>query len=200
MARTEEIALFPLGLFLLPGDYTQLHIFEERYKQLISDCEATGMGFGISFTNKLNSDNFGCLVEITEVLKRYPNGELDVLVKATSIFKLQQFFYQKQNRLYPGGLVSHIDSLRNYRASDNLLLAFRQYVSTSNNPNSEFLTKENLGTFDIANELYMSDLEKLELINLIGYNQIDQYLINYIRYLELLQVQEKSVYKNIYLN
>ena len=34
-----RIPLFPLGVFLLPGERTGLHIFEPRYRQLIGELE-----------------------------------------------------------------------------------------------------------------------------------------------------------------
>ena len=34
-----NIPLFPLGVFLLPGEQTGLHIFEPRYRQLIPELE-----------------------------------------------------------------------------------------------------------------------------------------------------------------
>ena len=38
MTEIITIPLFPLGLVLLPGMRLPLHIFEERYKQMIADC------------------------------------------------------------------------------------------------------------------------------------------------------------------
>ena len=54
--------------------------------------------------------------------------------------------------------------------------------------------------FDVANEMYLGDQEKVELVGLADPEKMENYLRNYIRYLELLQVQEKNVFQNIYLN
>ena len=42
-----EIPLFPLGVVLFPHMPLPLHIFEERYRQMMRDCEEQGTGFGI---------------------------------------------------------------------------------------------------------------------------------------------------------
>nr|MBA2536404.1 ATP-dependent protease [Actinomycetota bacterium] len=42
----DEIGLFPLELVLLPGERLPLHIFEERYKELIGECIEEGGAFG----------------------------------------------------------------------------------------------------------------------------------------------------------
>jgi Lon protease-like protein len=34
----DEIGLFPLPLVLLPSERVPLHIFEERYRDLINEC------------------------------------------------------------------------------------------------------------------------------------------------------------------
>ena len=45
------IPMFPLGMLLLPGETKMLHIFEERYKQLVSDCLANQAHFGIPYSS-----------------------------------------------------------------------------------------------------------------------------------------------------
>ncbi|MGI9644583.1 MAG: LON peptidase substrate-binding domain-containing protein, partial [Ilumatobacteraceae bacterium] len=35
------MAMFPLGMVLLPGGVLPLHVFEERYRRMIVDCLQT---------------------------------------------------------------------------------------------------------------------------------------------------------------
>jgi Lon protease-like protein len=42
-----RLPLFPLELVLLPGELVPLHIFEPRYRKLLSDCLAGDRRFGI---------------------------------------------------------------------------------------------------------------------------------------------------------
>ena len=42
-----EIGLFPLELVLLPNERVPLHIFEDRYKELIGECLAEASEFGL---------------------------------------------------------------------------------------------------------------------------------------------------------
>ncbi len=195
-----EIALFPLNLFLLPGDYTQLYIFEDRYKQLIKHCLNTHSQFGLPFSNKLNTKNYGTLVSLVEVVKEYPGGEMDVVIKAEGIFKLEQFFYQIDNKLYPGGRVTDLEIPTEAKASASLEASFKNYLIQHEIYNSELLAKQKLGLFEIANALQMNDLERLELVSLGSDRAMDRFLINYLRYLELLHEQEQNVFQNLYLN
>ena len=42
-----RLRLFPLNAVLFPGANLNLHVFEPRYKQLLSDCLEDGEGFGV---------------------------------------------------------------------------------------------------------------------------------------------------------
>ena len=46
-----ELGLFPLGIVLLPSEQIPLHIFEERYQELISDCLDLEQEFGLIFAD-----------------------------------------------------------------------------------------------------------------------------------------------------
>lgn len=197
--QMKEIALFPLNMFLLPGDYTQLYIFEERYQQLINNCLEQNLNFGIPFTSKLNGANMGCEVAVTEVLKRYPGGEMDIIVKGIDVFRLEKFFYKTEARLHPAGMVSNLEVHENL-ASGLLLQGFKAYIQRHNPHQSEILIKQEFGLFEIARALKMSDLEKLELVQMASVDGMQKYLLNYLRYLELLHEQENHQYQNIYLN
>ena len=43
---------FPLKTILLPGETSKLHIFEERYKELVQDCLDNNASFAIPFFEK----------------------------------------------------------------------------------------------------------------------------------------------------
>src|SRR5262249_15481307 len=45
--RMAEIGLFPLELVLLPSERVPLHIFEDRYKELIGECLEQQREFGL---------------------------------------------------------------------------------------------------------------------------------------------------------
>lgn len=194
-----NIALFPLKLFLLPGDYTQLHIFEERYKQLIADTTEAKEPFGIAFTDRDNSAQLGCMVEVSEVLKVYTNGSMDITVKAISLFRLISFNTKSEGKLYPGGQVKELP-IANEKVQKTLQDAFRLYLSKDTVLNASLLAKDDFGLLDIANELMMSDLEKLDFVQIENQSDREVFLLNYFRYIQLLEIQENSVYNNIYLN
>lgn len=196
----DKLPLFPLNVFLLPGEQVQLYIFEERYKQLINQCLKEQSAFGIPFSSKINTRNFGALVVVKEVLKRYPDGEMDILVESQGLFRLDKFFHRDGDRLFPAGEVSPFNLEEIQEPSDLLKASFREHLAQSEDPKTELLVKEDLSIFQIVKALGLNELEKMNLLKLQSKARIEDYLINYIRYLELLEYQESGVYQNIYLN
>ncbi len=196
----QHIALFPLKLFLLPGERTQLYIFEDRYKQLINDCKQNNEPFGISFTNKINAANIGSLVEVTEVLQIYPGGEMDIIVKATGLFRLLSFNIQKSGKLYPGGDADLSIEIENEPVSVELEEAFTDFLKKDESLNSSLLAKPNFTLLDVAIELMLSEMDKLDFCLCNTTEERERFLLNYIRYISFLEGQERSTYHNIYLN
>jgi hypothetical protein len=103
MAEPVHIPMFPLAILPLPGELVPLHIFEPRYRQLLEDAETHDIRFGIYFSHEINDEKIGSIMRLESVIKRYPGGESDVIVKCEDIFSLHLLLRTYKNKLYPGG-------------------------------------------------------------------------------------------------
>ena len=83
-----HIKLFPLSLVTFPTKIVPLHIFEERYKALILECFNNKSEFGIVYQNNNTLAEYGCSMNVLEVVKKYPDGRMDIITKGKNIFKL----------------------------------------------------------------------------------------------------------------
>lgn len=83
-----KIGLFPLGLVLFPGATAKLHIFEPRYKALIAHCLERKLGFGINLVDEQQMYQTGCLVEVSEIFRKYPDGRYDLAVSGRQRYRL----------------------------------------------------------------------------------------------------------------
>jgi Lon protease-like protein len=90
------LPLFPLQLVALPGSAIPLHIFEERYKRMVGEAEAAGTEFGIVLAKDNGIVNAGCTVLVETVLKRYPDGRLDILTRGQRRFLLRSVDQEKE--------------------------------------------------------------------------------------------------------
>ncbi len=158
------IPMFPLNIVLFPGETTKLHIFEERYKQLVNECLENDASFGIPFIEKGKVLNFGSEVKIKRVLKTYNNGELDILIECVDIFEMLEFSAVLPPKLYGAGLVT--SSANNQKINlNNLQDAIVNYYSTIQNKYIDYETVSQLRIFNFAATLQLTQQEKFKLIS-----------------------------------
>lgn len=73
-ARADVLAMFPLGLALLPGQLLPLHVFEPRYREMMTDVvdraerESTPPGFGVALIERGRETGGGDLRATTATL------------------------------------------------------------------------------------------------------------------------------------
>lgn len=110
--RSFSLPLFPLGVFLLPGERTGLHIFEPRYRQLVGELEeALDSGreelnrFGIPFHYDEVTASTGSLARLVEVKKVHPGGRKDIVVECVGHFETTRYHPVFEPKPYPGGEV-----------------------------------------------------------------------------------------------
>lgn len=95
MTETIKIPLFPLGVVLLPDMLLPLHIFEGRYKQMISECLADDKPFGIVFFDGHNMRAVGCMARVIDVMKRYDDGRMDIMTRGGERFVIHELMEDK---------------------------------------------------------------------------------------------------------
>lgn len=106
MNRPSRIPLFPLNVVLLPGVPLPLHIFEPRYKLMIGRCLDEHLEFGVILARSEGIAPIGCTAEILEVVKRYPDGRMDILTAGRGRYRIHEVF---EDRPYLEGRVEYVD-------------------------------------------------------------------------------------------
>ncbi len=92
---TIRIPLFPLGVVVLPQMILPLHIFEERYKQMIGECIAADTAFGIVLFDGQSIHSVGCTTRVSEVTRRYGDGRMDILTQGEQRFVIHEIIEEK---------------------------------------------------------------------------------------------------------
>ena len=82
------LPLFPLDVVLFPGTPLPLHIFEPRYKEMIGECLAQKKPFGVIRAQPEGIAEIGCTADIVDVIKRYPDGRLDIATEGRERFEV----------------------------------------------------------------------------------------------------------------
>jgi Lon protease-like protein len=84
------LPLFPLDVVLLPGTPLPLHIFEPRYREMISECLDRSQHFGVLRAKEQGVAEIGCTAEILTVTKKYPDGRMDIVTEGRARFEVLQ--------------------------------------------------------------------------------------------------------------
>ncbi len=86
----EMLPLFPLETVLLPHCELRLHIFEERYKEMIGECLQLRQEFGVVQARGGGLMRIGCTASIEDVLRRYEDGRMDIAAIGRRRFALEE--------------------------------------------------------------------------------------------------------------
>src|SRR2546421_6150234 len=89
------LALFPLDVVLFPGAPLPLHIFEPRYKEMISECLEQKRPFGMVRANKNALVEIGCTAVILNISKKYEDGRLDIVTEGKQRFEIVQLSQER---------------------------------------------------------------------------------------------------------
>ena len=105
--KPERIPLFPLNLVLFPGATLPLHIFEERYKEMIARCVEEQLAFGIVFAPAGGIASVGCTAEIRQILRKHPDGRMDILTTGADVIRIIRVMDEKP---YFEALVQYLEN------------------------------------------------------------------------------------------
>ena len=175
---TNFIPIFPLGIVLYPGEKLNLHIFEPKYKQLISECNAGKKPFGIPTVIDNKMQDYGSLAEITEVTKLYDNGEMDIRTAGTQIFRILEVIKEVPDKLYSGAIVNYPDN--HEKGNPDVMRKVMKSVRDLHELlkiKKEFASEDGQVTcYEVAHHVGLSLEEEYEMLGLLDERQRQEYL------------------------
>jgi Lon protease-like protein len=163
------LPLFPLDIVLFPDMVLPLHIFEERYKEMIGECLQERSHFGIIYAHDETLEEIGCSAEISKVTKRYPDGRMDILVLGRQRF---QVLFLDSEKAYLRGSVEALNDLEagNEPSQEKALRVLDLYQQAYRLMNRSDPEELDLGSsyaglaFKVASVLYLSNDVKQEIL------------------------------------
>jgi len=154
-----ELGLFPLGIVLLPSEQIPLHIFEDRYQELIGECLDEEREFGLVYADDAGLREIGTRAAVTEVLDRFEDGRMNVVVEGRDRFRLLEL---TEGRSFHTGRVEPIEDVQDAadpEDSEHALELFHRLVELTGAEVEEprldagQLSFELAGRFEFAPEL-----------------------------------------------
>ena len=161
-----ELGLFPLGIVLLPTEQIPLHIFEDRYQELIGECLADEREFGLIFADDDGLREIGTRAAVTEVLDRFEDGRLNVVVEGRERFRLLEL---TSGRSFQTGLVEPVEEAEDPAETadaDRALELFRKLVELTGAEVEEPATGADQLSFELAGRFEFAPELKQRLLQL----------------------------------
>ncbi|WP_420154538.1 LON peptidase substrate-binding domain-containing protein [Siphonobacter sp.] len=186
------LPLFPLNLVAFPGEKLNLHIFEPRYIQLITECLEANTSFGIPVYMPNQRIDFGTSLRVLEVSQRYDDGRMDIRTEGLQIFRLLSFINPVERKLYAGGQVAYQEHQSSTELLPGLLDHLKklyQHLQT----NVDFNERSENFSYQIAHKIGLSLEEEYELLQIPKELERQRFISRHLnRIMPVIQELEKT--------
>ena len=198
---TNFIPIFPLEIVVYPGEKLNLHIFEDKYKQMIAECYKEKKMFGISSVFKNKISETGTLVQVTEIVKQYADGRMDIKTEGISIFRILELIDSIPAKLYSGAIVKHlINDDGTSRQLQRIIDGIRELHRLLHISKEFDKPDEKLKSYDIAHHAALSLEQEYELLCLLHEDQRIEYLRRHLKKVIPVVAGVETLKKKIQLN
>jgi len=199
---TNFIPIFPLGIVVYPGEDLHLHIFEPRYKQLINECYKEKKLFGIPSIIDNHIQDYGTVVQITEMTAVHENGEMDIKTRGDKVFRVLEIIKEIPEKLYCGAIVNYPPNHDQGSAEvmRRVINSIRELYKLLKVEKDFKKRDEDLNAYDLAHHVGMSLQEEYELLGLMHERQRQEYLKRHLIKVIPMVAEMESLKEKVKLN
>jgi len=159
-----EIGLFPLGIVLLPTERVPLHIFEDRYKELVGLCLANDDEFGLVYADDDGIRDVGTRAAVIEVLTQFDDGRLNIVVEGRERFRLVELTSGQSFHTGDVAMLDDEDDPASGETIANALALFGRLRELAASDVEMPSPEDAQLSFSIAGHVELADELKLELL------------------------------------
>ncbi len=199
---TNFIPIFPLGIVVFPGEKLNLHIFEPRYKQLITDCFAESKPFGMPTVLKTGVSEYGTLLEVKEIVEIYDDGKMDIRTEGSSVFRILEMVKTLPDKLYSGAIVNYpANNERIHQLLQKTVVSALHELHIILNLKKDFKKPDDLLTsYDMAHHAGLSVEEEYEFLCIFREDQRLEYLKRHLAKVLPVVTEMETLKEKIKLN
>ncbi|MES2002962.1 MAG: LON peptidase substrate-binding domain-containing protein [Bacteroidota bacterium] len=199
---TNFIPIFPLGIVVYPGENLNLHIFEPRYKQLITECHAEGKPFGIPTVLSSGVAEMGTQVEIAQIAEVYEDGKMDIRTTGLKVFRVLELVKSVPGKLYSGAIVNYPDNEETAQEQllQKVVKGIRELHRLLNVTKNFSKPDPELTSYDLAHHAGLSLEEEYELLGLLHELQRLEYLKRHLNKVLPIMAGMETLKEKIQLN
>lgn len=168
---------------MYPGEKINLHIFEERYKQLINDIDASKKLFGIPCILENKICTTGCTISLEKITQKYKDGKMDISTQGMQVFNIIEIVTEVPGKLYQGAIVSYPENIAQSKfiVKNKVLKMVRNLHESLKVTETFSKPDKDLTSYDLAHSVGLSLNEEYELLELLEENQRLEYLNRHLK-------------------
>jgi Lon protease-like protein len=106
-----KLPQFPLTIVVFPSEEVHLHIFEDRYKQLISEAAEENIAFGIPPFIDGQISEIGTEVQLKNIDNTFPDGKMNITCKGLRLYRITQLHVIPSSEGYSSADIEYLDSV-----------------------------------------------------------------------------------------
>lgn len=179
---TNFIPIFPLDVVVYPEETITLHIFEPRYKQLITECLSEGKPLGLPVHAEDRIKEYGTLAEVVQVFESDEDGNMDIALKGIQVFRILEIVNTLPDKLYSGAIVSYPENDKmkvHPNLSELIQNEVKRLYTILNIENRMPKEQQEWSSYDIAHKLGLTREQEYELLSIFNEVQRMEYLRRY---------------------
>lgn len=199
---TNFIPIFPLGIVVYPGEKVHLHIFEPRYKQLVNECHESKRPFGIPTVINNKLQDLGTLVQVSDIVQVYDNGEMDIKTEGLQVFRILEIIKKVPDKLYSGAIVNYPEQedAGNSELMQKVVNGVKQLHRMLNITKDFKKPDEQLLAYDVAHHAGLSLEEEYEVLGLMKELQRQEYIRRHLQKVLPMLMEMETLKEKVKLN
>jgi len=198
----KTIPLFPLNLVPFPGEDLNLHIFEERYRQMIGDCHNNNLTFGVVPLRGGELERIGTEFKLVEISQTYEDGRMDIKTKGLQAFELLDYAPILDDKLYPGGEVNLLvdDNETDFSLKLKIVKLREELYKIMKLDSKLKISIDDLLSYDIAHKLGLNTDKELELLSIRSEKERLIYLLDHLQQILPSLIELEEMKRKVKLN
>ena len=158
--------------------------------------------FGIPSVIEEQLQDYGTLVNVTEIAKIEENGEMDIRTQGIKVFRILEIIKEVPDKLYSGAIVNYPENHEegNPEMMGRVIKSIRE-LHKMLKVTKDFKKRDiELNTYDVAHHIGLSLEEEYEFLALMDERQRQEYLKRHLKKVIPLVAEMELLKKKIKLN
>lgn len=175
------LPFFPLNLVAFPGEKLNLHIFEDRYRELINECLDAGSTFGIPTFLDNRLPGCGTEMKVTVLHERHDDGSMDISTEGLRVFRIETFDNPVVDKLYAGGEITPLDEETDLIRPLPQLVQLLDTLYSLLDTDVTYDVEQKPFSFQVGHKVGLSLADEYELLTLRRESARQQFLIHHLQ-------------------